>query len=602
MRKQFIFLSSFLFLASVTFAQNVNVPKAKLIEKNLTPYTGEIKGNNANSQKALGQELWASDFSDPSVWTTGTSGQGTFEIGTAPASFTQYFGAVQTQTPSNGYAFFNGVQYLVGTPSAAPQNTWVQTEAIDYTDESYIEITFSQSYVAFNTDQTFVEFSKDNGLSWETIEVNSEVLVNTKVSNSLSLIFETENTTEGILRFRWENTSTSPQYGSGYGWAIDDVFIRGLADYELVSTYNFHHVVGYQYSRTPLTQVQPVVFRAGVKNQGSSDLTDVKLVLDINSGDATETSPAVTIASQQVDTLEASFTPTAVGQYNVARALEMAETDDNPSNNDIPSVSFEVTDFIYSIDKGTNFTDYPLTSLSIGGNPVNIDGVGMSFDIFQNQTIYGVDFRFYTGTSSDAEVYAELYKINPDAAELPQFWGAPIAETDMFTLGTQSVTNIYTLAFTQPTQLVAGETYLVLLRFAGGTIKIAAGGTIETAQSWLSGDHANRWGTFNTAPVVRANFNPEAGIANNSKVVTEVNVFPNPAKTTATVEFNVVNSSNVSIEVVDVTGKVVATKSLNNVATGANSVEFNVSSLASGVYTVAIKSNDSKVTRKLTIQ
>src|SRR5690606_35235321 len=215
MRKQFIFLSSFLFLASVTFAQNVNVPKAKLIEKNLTPYTGEIKGNNANSQKALGQELWASDFSDPSVWTTGTSGQGTFEIGTAPASFTQYFGAVQTQTPSNGYAFFNGVQYLVGTPSAAPQNTWVQTEAIDYTDESYIEITFSQSYVAFNTDQTFVEFSKDNGLSWETIEVNSEVLVNTKVSNSLSLIFETENTTEGILRFRWENTSTSPQYGSG---------------------------------------------------------------------------------------------------------------------------------------------------------------------------------------------------------------------------------------------------------------------------------------------------------------------------------------------------------------------------------------------------
>lgn len=603
MRKQFIFLSSFLFLASVTFAQNVNVPKAKLIEKNLTPYTGEIKGNNANSQKALGQELWASDFSDPSVWTIGTSGQGTFEIGTAPASMNNYIGAMASTTAANGYAFFNGIQYLTPSPIAEPQNTWVQTEVIDFTGNQYAEISFQQRYRAFNYDVTYVEFSGDNGATWTTVEVNADVQGNAaSIQNTLNLVFNVNNTSAGVFRFRWENPSAIANLGSGYGWLIDDVKISELADFELVSTYNFHHVVGYQYSRTPLTQVQPVVFRAGVKNQGSSDLTDVKLVLDINSGDATETSPAVTIASQQVDTLEASFTPTAVGQYNVARALEMAETDDNPSNNDIPSVSFEVTDFIYSIDKGTNFTDYPLTSLSIGGNPVNIDGVGMSFDIFQNQTIYGVDFRFYTGTSSDAEVYAELYKINPDATELPQFWGAPIAETDMFTLGSQSVENIYTVAFTTPTQLVAGETYLVLLRFAGGTIKIAAGGVSETSQSWLSGDHANRWGTFNTAPVVRANFNPEAGIANNSKVVTEVNVFPNPAKTTATVEFNVVNSSNVSIEVVDVTGKVVATKSLNNVATGANSVEFNVSSLASGVYTVAIKSNDSKVTRKLTIQ
>jgi hypothetical protein len=606
MKRQFTLLSGLLLLAGTTMSQNNTtlVSSAKLTKtpNKISPFNGVIKDANTGSTKALGAILWESDFSTPADWTIGTSGQGTFEIGTGAAALTQYMGAMASTTAANGFGFFNGIQYLLNS-SATAQNTWIATESINFTGNAYAEITFEQRYRAFNTDVTYVEFSADGGATWTTQEVNAAAVGNGPGTQStLNLVFPVNNATNGIFRFRWENTSTDGDLGSGYGWAIDDVKVRELAEYDLAATYNFHHVVQYQYSRTPLAQVQPVVFRAGIKNQGSENLTGVKLALNVNSGAATPESPAVTIASIAVDTLEASYTPSAVGTYSVAQALVLNETDDNVANNAIPSASFEVTNYIYSVDKGTTYSEYPLTGLSFGGVAVNIDGVGISFDVYANQDIHAIDFRLYTGTTVGSEVYGELYKINPNAASLDQFWGSPIAETNMFTLNNASqINSIHTLPFTAPFTLEAGETYLVLLKIASGTVKIAAAGETETSQSWLSGDHTNKWGTFSDVPVVRANFDPSAGIKDN-EFVTGVSMFPNPATEKATVEFNLANASNVAIEVIDITGKVVATKTLTNASAGANAVELNVAGFSTGIYSVAIKSNDTSVTRKLIVQ
>lgn len=606
MKKQFTLLSGLLLFAGVSFSQNaLKVPSAKLAKdyNTIAPYNGEIKNETNGNTKALGALLWSSDFSNPSDWSISSSGQGAFEIGNGAPALTQYLGAMASTTASNGFAFFNAVQYLIAG-NVDPQNTSIETQPIDFTGNDYAEISFQQRYRAFNTDVTYVEFSPDGGTTWTiTEQINADVVTNDpSVQNTISLVFYVDNVTNGVFRFRWENPSSDDQFGSGYGWAIDDVEVRELSDYDLVSTYNFHHSEFYQYTQIPVAQIAPIDVVAGIRNDGSQSLTNVKLVL----GDAaTDESPEITLAPFQKDTLVATFTPaSAVGNYTVTRTLSMTETDDKPLNNSLPNITYSITDHIYAVDRGAPFSDYPLTSLvDQSNNPITIEGVGNSFDIVTDQDIHGINFRFFTGTAIDAEVYGELYEFDPSASQISDLWVGPLSETEMFTVtSVGQVSSIHTLRFSDPYTLEAGKTYLVLVRFAGSSvIKFAAAGTTTTSQSWIRVQGSQVWGTFSTIPVVRANFDPTLGLAEND-VVNGVSVFPNPATDKTSVEFNLANASSVSVVVTDVTGKTVETLNLGNVAAGVHTADLNTANFAAGLYSVAIKTNDSSVTRKLVVQ
>jgi hypothetical protein len=73
--------------------------------------------------------------------------------------------------------------------------------------------------------------------------------------------------------------------------------------------------------------------------------------------------------------------------------------------------------------------------------------------------------------------------------------------------------------------------------------------------------------------------------------ITNLIVYPNPANNNLTVKFNVENSANVNISVVDLTGKVIFNSSNNRFA-GINAEEINVSSFVNGVYFVKLTTGD----------
>jgi hypothetical protein len=98
------------------------------------------------------------------------------------------------------------------------------------------------------------------------------------------------------------------------------------------------------------------------------------------------------------------------------------------------------------------------------------------------------------------------------------------------------------------------------------------------------------------------NFDASLSVKNNNELVTGVSVYPNPAADKAEVSFNLNAASDVTINVVDLNGKVVNSNVLKNLAVGANSTSLNVANLANGVYSVVIKSNDSTVTKKLVVR
>ena len=154
-----------------------------------------------------------------------------------------------------------------------------------------------------------------------------------------------------------------------------------------------------------------------------------------------------------------------------------------------------------------------------------------------------------------------------------------------------------------PTNLVAGQTYLAVVgSFAGGLQVSNAGTSDEQTSFFLDGNDisvtANLFYTTST-PVVRLNFDPILSVNENTTQIANATIYPNPTTTTSTVEFNLVNVSEATISITDLSGKIVSERNLGQLNAGANATEINTTSFNAGIYYVTVSSNGSSVTKKL---
>ncbi|MCA1763664.1 MAG: T9SS type A sorting domain-containing protein [Cryomorphaceae bacterium] len=79
--------------------------------------------------------------------------------------------------------------------------------------------------------------------------------------------------------------------------------------------------------------------------------------------------------------------------------------------------------------------------------------------------------------------------------------------------------------------------------------------------------------------------------------------YPNPAVDNTRIQYRLDETMDITFEVYDMAGKLVHTEDMGNVPAGAvQNFEFNVSALSSGMYTYSIVSENTRVTRKLTVQ
>lgn len=92
------------------------------------------------------------------------------------------------------------------------------------------------------------------------------------------------------------------------------------------------------------------------------------------------------------------------------------------------------------------------------------------------------------------------------------------------------------------------------------------------------------------------------GIAENTlNSVNASYVYPNPAKTNATLAIDLKDNSKVKITVMNLMGQQVKSKTLE-AAIGANAIDFDLNGLASGVYMVNVNVNNASTTKKLIIE
>jgi len=82
----------------------------------------------------------------------------------------------------------------------------------------------------------------------------------------------------------------------------------------------------------------------------------------------------------------------------------------------------------------------------------------------------------------------------------------------------------------------------------------------------------------------------------------ELSIYPNPVVNAATLQFNLTESANVTVTMVDITGKTVQTTNAGELNTGLNEVTINRENLTSGLYFVTIKAGSYSASQKVIIK
>lgn len=615
MKKQITLLASALFVAGISSAQ-INKSFVQKKPLKITTSKSEVVNGNNSVEKNGGDLIWSSDFSTASDWTMGNAGtgaQGAFQIGTYPTNFTQYITSTTTGLTAP-MAYFDGIQYLLAGPVGI-QNAYMQTGTIDLSASEIISISFNQIYRRFNHDALYVEVSTDNGASWAfSKQVNTEAVGNgPTIRNVLTTDFLIgPGVTQGKIRVRWESLTADDNFGSGYGWAIDNFqVIEGYENNikltDAYSTYGTQNLTATIMPAAQAATAGQISFGAEIENVGSATQPTS---FSVTSGAYSQTSAQADIVPFANDSLDISFAngftiPATVGTYNFKYAALSDSTLDFGIDDTITS-PFAVSSKIFAVDAYTGPSSIT-GSFNGWATQTGDPQIGTLFEIFTTDNVGAVQIGIGNVSQSQQAdyigllVYASIYKYNTTTEAFDYIDRSD--EDHEIVAG--DFGNLIKCYFPNLPQLTSGGLYLVTagtyngaevpIAFAG---KIIAGNTMGFNDGGISAIGLASDGDKVEAPVVRLDFNDYTGLKELTSA-TDVTVYPNPFAGTTEVKFNLKADANVSAVVTDLSGRTVATVPASQMTAGSQTIAIDGNSFDAGVYNVTVKVGNETMTKRI---
>ena len=584
-----------------------------------------LVNQNLNFSKSSFDTIAYNTFNDVTDWTISAPNlQGQWEVVTStPADVVNYMGAMASSTASDGFAVFNGIQYLLSANVDFQDAAIELNDTLDLSNYPSVTLEFEQMYRAFNYDKTFVELSTDFGSTWTSIELNDQVTTNDPAIQELVGINISSYVggQQGVkIRFRWTSDSDDDSFGSGYAWLIDDlkVTVPPENDIQNVSSWIFgENSGGAEYGRTPISQVEQNYFiGSSVYNYGSIDQTNV--VSNGNfSGPTTITSSTTgsIIESDSTKAIE-SLNPVnfSVGNYtgsvtvtSMGDTLGSGNFDDNTYLR-----NFEITNDIYSLDGlGNHPADYEAIG-SLGSNSWAdaSDGLvcGTFYPIRQEEILNSV--RAYITSSTVAQSEVILYILDSLSFTSGLFSNS-IFTSELYTVTAQDVNNGYidipvannigwdpinNTSTWENVTLGIGGYYAAIELYSGGNtydIRILDDNTVGqpawSSAIWYPGDQSYSNGN---AFAIRMNMGANVGI--NESVLNKVSIYPNPTSDVLNISTNSNELSKLTIK--DISGKIVLSQKFNT------KVTISIENYSKGVYLIDVKNNLGTVSEKISVQ
>ena len=602
-------------LSAVVFASSMlaNAQKAPKLETfqdlvKVPTNAGPIESN----EKSLGVTIWSDDFSTPANWNVDNNGQTGIDFGWNINNTSDGWWSTNgiSSTSAGNYA-----ELVNGDPTANPATqalnvvyTLTTASPIDVAalgGSNQISLQFKQYGARFNDLQEML-ISLD-GTTWVSVGNNLDKPVlsasggsayTNPDSKSINLApFLTGTPSQLWVRFQWTTnypaSATNPNVWITYGWYIDDVKLVTNPTNDLAITGSDWGSVGLHYFQIPTEQVAPIDFSADIFNGGVNNQSNVKLNVNVNNGLFVGSSAPVSIVSLDTITVSVAtqFTPAAtIASYTVTRNISADSTDDVSANNQLSDITFNVTDFIYARDNNVI-----AGSTSNGTDPFE---TGNLYDIYQDDLLKAINVRLPNGTNGatvGTEIYTRLYSIDAVSGDFVfESESAPLI------LAANNLNTNLVIELDPYVNVTAGTTYLAVVGSYSSGLKVSNAGTSPAQTSFfLDGNDITTSTLFyqTSTPYVRLNFDPVLGL-DNPEQVQQVVIMPNPSNGVASLQFDLLNASDVAISVLDVSGKEVQTNIMNQLTAGTHEVTLESADWTSGVYFVNLVSNGTVLTKK----
>ena len=599
-----LYVSFLAVMAAGTFHAQVKSVNAPRLDKKASFEVGSSVAHKP-SAVAKSTTIWSDNFSTASNWviaSTGTNAEQWNIINTPNSIPVSALSPFAAPTAANGFLFVNSDANNSGDQDGTPIITTATTvNAIDCSAHSVVKVKYNHNFRWWH-DTRGIRVSGDNGATWTEFLISDEVDYFTPNQNSANpevTVIDISSIAAGQSQVKIQFYYNDNDYWAWY-WAVDDVelYVPEANDVKLNSV--LWGSTGFwaerlAYYQVPQSQVTEVEFSGIVENIGAQNQTDA--VFTATTGSYTGTSAATAIAVGQIDTLACatSFTPgSSVANHVLTGNVALGVTDGDPSNNALNNfATIAVNPYVYSRDNGT-----AINGSFNGGMGFE---VGNIFDIFSNVSIGGGSVYINGAAEPGAEIYLKLYSIDPATGDFLY-----VDETNPYVLQSTDLDAEVTLSFLGGSYpLNADESYLLVAGSNGDggatndlVVGTAGPAPVQTCYYYDMTDLT--WYYTTSQPMVRMNFDPALSVKEQVASF-GIEVAPNPAADATQVSFNVKNTSDAIINVIDMAGKVVATQTLAAV-NGTQNVEINTSALNSGMYTVSVTANGTTVTEKLAVR
>jgi hypothetical protein len=174
-----------------------------------------------------------------------------------------------------------------------------------------------------------------------------------------------------------------------------------------------------------------------------------------------------------------------------------------------------------------------------------------------------IHFTSAPGSNGETDFYNVVRKMIPTTGGTGLLSGWSVGQDTTFTFGVAIPAYIYDI----------GELAVVSFLQDNGTKEVQQAG-------------------FSISPV---------GVHNYANASSVINLFPNPASSTVRVNFDLPNSSDVTIHIYNEAGMLVRTEKRYIMVAGKQEIELNVEMLANGIYLVELIAGETKSTTRLNV-
>ncbi|MFH2095255.1 MAG: T9SS type A sorting domain-containing protein, partial [Bacteroidota bacterium] len=614
-----------------------------------------------DNTKAAGDILYSFDFTVGANWTVHHNGSSDDFIieNSEPTSATTLAG-VLGNIDVGPQAVYDAYYYLYNDLVPPIHDAYLEYAGtgLNFTGVPGVLLQFDFWHWPFNSDIVGIDYSTNGGTSWTTLtnDIWDGYAVNQQPDNqstwqlNLSSVFG--NQANCKFRFHYYCDDIDVNYGGGYGIIIDNVkFVEAYAnEVELTKIYPNFSWINWQgsYRMIPGNILADTLsigtfelcpmpgriwFGAEVKNNGVVAATNVNLDVTITDGggggntyySSSTTTPIASIITDATDSLgtdsldpfmfndfTATATVMAIGTYDINYDITFSQTDQLPANNS-DVFWFSVTDTVYGIDNNpANPASVSPGNWASGGTDGDIFGV--TYDVWINNcvaktmSVYIEGGTTFDGSGYSASIRGTLF-VSDGAGGY-----TPIITSDIIDVDSTMVDSWITIPFILDgfSEIIPAESYcagIEIVSYNGqdiffGEDQQSPQAIWATMWNFVSAGQWYALSNYSNCPMIRLN------LTNNSLVdVHDVNGnisalnqnYPNPFSEVTELSYSLNAASNVSIEVTDLTGKVVMVIDEGSKTAGTHFTQISSNDLTSGVYYYTLKAGDFKETRKMVV-